>query len=53
MQHELRTVAIDLAKKVFHESLLLDSRVLRDQERNERRQQRFASLAGRVPPTCG
>ena len=26
-------------------TLLLDSRVLRDQELNERRQQRFASLA--------
>ena len=30
-------------RKLF--SLLLDSRVLRDQELNERRQQRFASLA--------
>jgi len=28
-----------------HDTLLLDSRVLRDQELNERRQQRFASLA--------
>jgi transposase-like protein len=46
-------------------TLLLDSRVLRDQELNERRQQRFAALAdvvheleetqvdGRVPPSCG
>ena len=29
----------------FQESLLLDSRVLRDQELNERMQQRFASLS--------
>jgi len=29
----------------FHVALLLDSRVLRDQQLNERRQQRFASLA--------
>jgi hypothetical protein len=28
-----------------HRSLILDSRVLRDQELNERREQRFASLA--------
>ena len=46
-------------------TLILDSRVLRDQYLNERRQQRFASLAdvvheleetqvdGRVPPSCG
>jgi len=31
--------------KAFLESLLLDSRVLRDQQLNERRKQRFASLA--------
>jgi hypothetical protein len=31
--------------KNYYPSLLLDSRVLRDQELNERRQQRFASLA--------
>ena len=30
---------------VICHALLLDSRVLRDQELNERRQQRFASLA--------
>ena len=31
--------------QVFQVALILDSRVLRDQEFNERRQQRFASLA--------
>jgi hypothetical protein len=32
----------------FHLLLLLDSRVLSDQQRNERRQQRFAALAAVV-----
>ena len=57
MKLERSVVGIDLAKSIFHlvgmdergtiivRTLLLDSRVLRDQELNERRKQRFASLA--------
>ena len=39
------TVLRAFRKCNFSDSLLLDSRVLRDQELNERRKQRFASLA--------
>src|SRR5215471_16338541 len=42
---KLTALSHELFWQLVQESLLLDSRVLRDQQLNERRQQRFASLA--------